>query len=313
MITFGTVPSRRLGNSLGINNIPAKHCSYSCLYCQVGTTHGTEITPRTFYSPEAVFASVSKHVLHLQERGESIDYLTFVPDGEPTLDANLANTIHLLREFNIPIAVISNASLIWHSEVRQALALADWVSLKIDSVNEKVWRSINRPFPTLQLSEIMSGIQTFSSDFDGFIATETMLLDKVNTDDHDIFELTDFLHKIQPDMAYLAIPTRPMAERNQRSPDADKLNHIFQSVNARVDRVELLTGYEGDAMASSGDFIEDMLAITAVHPMREEQVYHLLEKTASDHSLLDMLLNEGRLCKVDYNGKTFYLRAFKNQ
>ena len=191
--------------------------------------------------------------------------------------------------------------------VRQALALADWVSLKIDSVNETVWRSINRPFPTLKLSEII-----VSSDFDGFIATETMLLDEVNTDDNDIFELTDFLYKIQPDMAYLAVPTRPMAEKNQRSPDADKLNHIFQSVNARVDRVELLAGYEGDAMASSGDFIEDMLAITAVHPMREEQVYYLLEKTASDRSLLEKLLNEGLLCKVDYNGKTFYMRSFEN-
>lgn len=116
MISFGTVPSRRLGNSLGINNIPAKHCSYSCLYCQVGVTLGTEISPRIFYSSEAVFNAVHSRVLSLREHGESIDYLTFVPDGEPTLDMNLAETIHLLRKLEIPVAVITNASLIWRPQ-----------------------------------------------------------------------------------------------------------------------------------------------------------------------------------------------------
>jgi len=52
MIVFGPVPSRRLGRSLGINNIPPKHCSYSCIYCQVGATNATEIEPRVFYQPD---------------------------------------------------------------------------------------------------------------------------------------------------------------------------------------------------------------------------------------------------------------------
>lgn len=313
MIAFGAVPSRRLGNSLGINNIPAKHCSYSCLYCQVGATHRTEVTPRTFYRPEVLYEAVHKHVEQLQQRGESIDYLTFVPDGEPTLDVNLAKSIHLLRQINIPIAVISNASLIWRTEVRRMLAQADWVSLKVDSVNEKVWRHINRPNAALDLAEILSGIEIFSQSFNGFMATETMLLDKINTSDEDISALTDFLQQLNPDMSYLAVPTRPMTEKNNKSPDADKLNHIFQTVSERVDKVELLSGYEGDAMASSGNFIEDILAITAVHPMREDQVTRLLEKTKSDRSVLAGLLKEGRLRQVDYNGNTFYLRSFERK
>jgi wyosine [tRNA(Phe)-imidazoG37] synthetase (radical SAM superfamily) len=313
VITFGTVPSRRLGNSLGINNIPAKHCSYSCLYCQVGPTHGTEIIPRDFYQPEMVFDAVSNQVTQLQKRGEPIDYLTFVPDGEPTLDVNLAKTIVLLRELKIPIAIISNSSLISRPEAREALELADWVSLKIDSVNEVVWRSINRPFETLELADILAGIKIFSETFDGFLATETMLLDSVNTAETDICELALFLNKIQPDMAYLAIPTRPMAEKSYKSPDPETLNYIFQSINARVENVELLGSYEGDAMASTGNFIKDVLAITAVHPMRQEQVLRLLEKTESNHTQLESLINDSRLREVEYNGNTFYVRNFESK
>lgn len=312
VIAFGTVPSRRLGNSLGINNIPAKHCSYSCLYCQVGPTHVTEITPRDFYSSQTVFDAVSRQVEKLHKRGESIDYLTFVPDGEPTLDVNLAKTIEQLRKLEIPIAIISNASLIWCLEVRQTLVLADWVSLKIDSVNEAVWRRINRPFQSLAIADILAGIEIFSEKFDGFLATETMLLDDVNTAEQDISKLSDFLSQINPDMAYLAVPTRPMSEKNYKSPAPQTLNDIFQSVNARIENVELLTVYEGNAMASTGDFIADVLAITAVHPMRHEQVLRLLEKTNSYPEQLESLLHDGQLRKVEYNGDTFYLRNLQS-
>ncbi|MGZ8160751.1 MAG: radical SAM protein [Methylobacter sp.] len=135
MLVFGPVPSRRLGRSLGINNIPPKHCSYSCLYCQVGPTKATETQPRAFYSPEAIFDAVKQHLENLKARKETVDYLTFVPDGEPTLDAGLGKSIELLRGLNIKIAIISNASLIWQNQVREMLKMADWVSLKVDSVD----------------------------------------------------------------------------------------------------------------------------------------------------------------------------------
>lgn len=311
MISFGTVPSRRLGSSLGINNIPAKHCSYSCIYCQVGATQGTEITPRVFYSPDEIFDAVHKHVSHLQETNQRIDYLTFVPDGEPTLDINLAEAITKLRALQIPIAVISNASLISRSEVRQALALADWVSLKIDSVNEKVWRIINRPFPSLELSEVLSGIETFAKSFDGFLATETMLLDGMNTNDQETLKLTDFMTQLQPDKIYLAVPTRPMAESGHKAPNAKLLNQIYQMVNNKLKNVELLAGFEGDAMASTGDFVEDLLSICAVHPMRDSQVKQMLKATKTRPDVLTNLLNQGDLHQVEYNGEKFYLRNFK--
>ncbi len=158
-IAFGPVPSRRLGRSLGINNIPPKSCSYSCLYCQVGVTQGKLVEPRDFYAPEDIYQEVSEQLKKAHNSDEPIDYLTFVPDGEPTLDINLGKAIDLLRPLNIPIAVISNASLLWREDVRAAIGKADWVSVKVDSVVEEIWKQVNRPHVALRLDDIKDGIR----------------------------------------------------------------------------------------------------------------------------------------------------------
>ena len=111
MRAFGPVPSRRLGRSLGINNIPPKVCTYSCIYCQLGRTVRMQSERGAFYAPEEVVRGVEEQVVKAREKNERIDYLTFVPDGEPTLDINLGREMELLRPRGIKIAVISNASL----------------------------------------------------------------------------------------------------------------------------------------------------------------------------------------------------------
>ena len=310
MIVFGPVPSRRLGRSLGINNIPPKHCSYSCLYCQVGPTKATEIQPCAFYKPEHVFNEVKEHVTKIESQGESIDYLTFVPDGEPTLDVGLSKTIELVRRLGIKIAIISNASLIWQKNVRETLKMADWVSLKVDSVDESIWRRINRPYEDLVLDNILSGMLAFAKDFEGILVTETMLLESINTADDSISRLADFLQKLSPDIAYLSVPTRPTADRDVNAPGEEELNRIYQIVRQTIPNLELLTGYEGNAFASTGNFTEDLLAITSVHPMRKEAVLELLGKTQSNWSVVQELLDSGRLRKIEYNGKSFYMRAY---
>lgn len=310
MIVFGPVPSRRLGRSLGINNIPPKHCSYSCMYCQVGSTKVTEIEPRQFYQPQAIFNEVKTSVMTLLEQGESIDYLTFVPDGEPTLDDDLGKTIELLRELDIKIAIITNGSLIWRKKVQETLQMADWVSLKVDSVEELIWRRINHPNKQLNLQEILSSMLTFTDNFDGLLTTETMLLEGINTDDENIAGLVAFLQQLIPNKVYLAIPTRPTAEYGAYAPDADRLNHIYQTVNQSMPEVELLTGYEGNAFSSSGDFIKDVLAITAVHPLRKEAVQILLNKTKTNWDTVRELVQQNKLREIEYNGNTFYLRVY---
>ena len=180
MLTFGPIPSRRLGRSLGINNIPPKSCSYSCVYCQVGPTGQREIEPRPFYEPGEILAAVEQRLEEAALAGEGVDYLTFVPDGEPTLDIHLGETIARLKPLGVKIAVISNASLLWREEVRERLLEADWLSVKIDTVDEILWRRINQPHEALRLPRILDGIRQMAREFPGELTTETMLVDGIN-------------------------------------------------------------------------------------------------------------------------------------
>ena len=186
MKAFGPVPSRRLGQSMGINNIPPKICTYSCIYCQLGNTIKMQIEREGFYKTEEVIRDIGNKIQEAKEKGEHIDYLTFVPDGEPTLDKNIGREIQELKKFGIKIGVITNSSLIWDDNVKEGLSLADWVSLKVDSVSEKVWKRVDRPFKTLRLPEILKGIKGFASMFNGVLVTETMLIKGINDNKNEI-------------------------------------------------------------------------------------------------------------------------------
>ena len=312
-IAFGPVPSRRLGRSLGINNIPPKSCSYSCLYCQVGATHGQKITPQVFYAPEDIFQQVSEHLKKVDSNNETVDYLTFVPDGEPTLDINLGETIELLRPLNIPIAVITNASLLWYEDVRAAIGMADWVSLKVDSAIESIWKQINRPHEALSLNEVLNGIHLFAQEFQGKLVTETMLLNGVNDNDENISGISNFIHEIGVSRSYLAIPTRPTAEAGIYAPNETALYRCYQIMAATIPHVEYLIGYEGDAFTFTGDIRHNLLSITAVHPLRESAVKKLLERAKADWSLVDELIEECKLKEVVYLGKRYFVRCFSNK
>ncbi len=308
MIAFGPVPSRRLGRSLGINNIPPKICTYSCVYCQLGRTIKMQVERQRFYDPERIVREVHDKVEKAQERGETIDYLTFVPDGEPTLDVNLGREIEALKDLGISIAVITNSSLMDHEDVREALAKADWVSLKVDAASEATWRQVDRPQGTLQLDRIQEGMLTFARDYRGVLATETMLIKDLNDDRDAVEEVADFLARLAPEVAYLSVPTRPPAEPWAQAPGEEALNRAYQIIGEQVDHVEYLIGYEGNAFSFTGDVEEDLLSITAVHPMREDAVRDFLERAEGAWDAVRRLVAEDKLVEVEHGDHRFYLR-----
>ncbi|MCD6334951.1 MAG: radical SAM protein [Candidatus Latescibacteria bacterium] len=308
MIAFGPVPSRRLGRSLGINNIPPKGCTYSCVYCQVGRTLKMQVERRAFYDPEEILKEVRDKVERSREAGEAMDYLTFVPDGEPTLDVHLGREIELLKPLGIPIAVITNASLIGRGDVREELMKADWVSLKVDAVREEVWRRINQAHHALRLSSILDGMLEFAKAYNGELVTETMLVKDFNDSDALVGEVAHFLARLRAGHAYLSIPTRPPAEEWVQPPGEEAINRAYQIFSSRVDHVEYLIGYEGNAFAFTGNVEEDLLSITAVHPMRVEAVREFLARAAADWSVIQRLIAQGRLIETEYEGRKFYMR-----
>jgi len=311
MIAFGPVPSRRLGRSLGINNIPAKICTYSCAYCQVGRTLQMEAMRRSFYSPQEICDEVRQKVKSSADQALLIDYLSFVPDGEPTLDINLGQEIDMLRSLGKKIAVITNASLIWDEAVREDLARADWVSVKVDAVDQPLWRRVDRPHRALRLEAILQGIVDFSEDFKGVLVSESMLLAGINDDERSLEAIAEFLAKADPAVAYISVPTRPPAEKWAASPSEESINQAYQIFSSRLKRTELLVGYEGDSFQSVGEVDSDILAIAAVHPMREAAVEKFLKQADASWDVVQKLLDQGKLAKTEYQGNYFYLRRPK--
>jgi len=311
MMAFGPVPSRRLGRSLGINNIPPKVCTYSCVYCQVGKTSQKEIERRLCYKPDELLNVVRDKLGKARKAHEPVDYLSFVPDGEPTLDINLGQEIDLLRSLGVKIAVITNGSLLWRKDVRTELSKADWVSVKVDSVIEKTWLKVNRPHIALRLEPILEGMLEFAHAFKGTLVTETMLIRDVNDTVASIEAIGDFLVSLQPDVSYLAVPTRPPAEKSGQPPGEEVVNRAYQKLIGKQGRVELLVGYEGNAFASTGNIEEDLLSITAVHPMRKDAIEYFLMRASADWAVIDSLIARGKLIETEHGGKKFYLRKFR--
>ncbi|MGC8584605.1 MAG: radical SAM protein [Thermoplasmata archaeon] len=307
--SFGPVPSRRLGLSLGINNVIPKTCSYSCVYCQLGKTINLISDRRKFYDPEDVASSVRKRVNLLKSKGIEIDYLTFVPDGEPTLDINLENEIKMLKDIGIKIAVITNSSLIYDEDVRNSLYLTDFVSLKIDSVINDIWKRVNVPHRNLILDEILSGIVKFSKNYHGNLATETMLIRDFN--DSHFEETARFIGEINPDISYISVPTRPPAYDFVKIPDEKRVIEAYEIFKKFVDNVQTLTDFEGENFVTLENTLNDIMNIISVHPMREDVLLKILNDNGLGLNDLEILLKKNLIKRENYNGKIFYIRKFK--
>jgi len=308
MIAYGPVPSRRLGQSIGINNIPPKFCTYNCVYCQLGRTNNKIVQRKSFYKSKEINQAVRDKIKEARGQGEKIDYLTFVSDGEPTLDINLGKEIELLKPLDIRVAVITNASLLWKKDVQEELSKADCVSLKIDTVNKNNWKKINRPHQSLNIGKVLSGLTEFSKDFRGELITETMLIRNLNDNTKELEMIADFIEGLYPKKSYISIPTRPPAEKWSTPATEFDINIAYQVLKERCIETEFLTGYEGNAFAFTGNIEEELLSITSVHPMREEGVDTLLSKAKTGWVVIEKLIKEDKLVEVKYKGKKFYMR-----
>ncbi|MBN1538909.1 MAG: radical SAM protein [Candidatus Thermoplasmatota archaeon] len=309
-IAYGPVPSRRLGRSLGINNIPPKYCSYSCIYCQLGRTENMLKDRRRFYGPEKVFSDVEAQVRSVEEMGDRIDHLTFVPDGEPTLDIDLGKEIEMVKKLGYPVAVITNSSLLGDEIVREELSGADLVSVKVDSVYEKIWKKVNRPHGSIKLKDIKDGLTDLSRSFKGSLITETMLVKGVNDSKEQAGKTADFIRKLDPKIAYITVPIRPPAEEMVEVPSDDTILKVIREYSSRRIRVEALTDREYGDFTHTGDVKDDILAVTSVHPMREDSVREMLERSGDKWELIEKMLEMGEISRKEYGGVNFYRRIF---
>jgi len=311
-LAFGPVRSRRLGVSLGVNNVYPKTCSYSCVYCQLSKTTNLTIRRARFYDPERVVGEVEALLRSAEREGVRVDYVTFVPDGEPTLDASIGREIELLKGLGVRVAVLTNASLLWLEDVRRDLSEADLISVKVDAVSEDLWRFINRPHRELDSSRVLEGIRAFSEEFRGMIISETMVIaEKHHSYGGEAEKLSTFLSQLKRlSKAYIAIPVRPPAELWVEPPGERLIVEFYTAFAQRLggERVELLTAPSGEVYGDTSNPAESILSTASVHPIRERDLEDFLRRSGADWGLVEELLRRGELVRVVYRGEAFYVR-----
>lgn len=208
---FGPVPSRRLGFSLGVDIIPAKYCSYDCIYCQIGKTTNKEIERRVFFDPYIIINEVMDKIAQAQP----VDFITFSGSGEPTLNADLGMLIsELKKNTQIPVAVITNGSLMYQDDVRRDLLEADVILPSLDAVSEDIFRYINRPHSLLEIDKIINGIKLFRKEYAKEIWLEIMLIKNINDDPDELKRMKEILTDIGADRVQLNTVTRPPSEES---------------------------------------------------------------------------------------------------
>ncbi|MCD4785775.1 MAG: radical SAM protein [Candidatus Eremiobacteraeota bacterium] len=223
---FGPVASRRLGRSLGVDLVPYKVCSYNCIYCQLGETTDLTIDRKT-YQPTRLIYNEIMDFLKTSDSSRETDIISLAGSGEPTLAKNCGQVIRWIRDITpIPMAVLTNGSMLWREEVREDLISADIVLPSIDAVTDEVFQRINRPAPALSIEKILDGIEKFSKIFNGRLFPEVMVIEGFNDHDGEIKKIIQYLRKLNPDRVHLNVVERPGTDKDVKSPRADRMKEI---------------------------------------------------------------------------------------
>lgn len=302
---YGPVPSRRFGRSLGVNPIPLKTCNYSCVYCQLGRTKNFTNQRRSFFKRELILSEIKEAV---NKFNNEIDYITFVGEGEPLLSKDIGYLIQKVREFTeIKTALITNGALLMLEEVRREVMSFHVISPTLDAGSERVFELINRPFKGIKLDDVVNGFINLRKEYKGEIWIEIMLVKGLNDTGEELKRIRNLLDKISPDRVYVNVPIRPPAEKWVEIPDKEGIDRAKRILkNAVFINMEEKGIFEGREFKTPEEAI---LFLTRRHPMRLDQILESIKGFNRDELLdsLNKLIKQGRLKKISYRGKEFYL------
>jgi wyosine [tRNA(Phe)-imidazoG37] synthetase (radical SAM superfamily) len=299
---YGPVPSRRLGFSLGIDIIPFKTCSFSCIYCQLGRTPRKSIRRKKYFSSSEILSQVRKKI----SSGQKIDYITFSGSGEPTLNTAIGKLIREIKKMtSIPVAVLTNSSLLALKSVRRALKAADVVAPSLDAASADMLARVNRPHPSLKMNRIIKGLVKFRREFKGLIWLEIMLVKGVNDSPSHIRKLKEAMARIKPDKVQLNTVVRPPAEKFARALTRLELEKIkkFFGKNCGI-----IAGFKKKPQMPPSENLEGViLSLIQRRPVTlQDIVASLGESEKAIRERLHSLLERDKIKPVIHKGLTYY-------
>lgn len=300
MYVYGPVPSRRLGRSLGVSPIPPKACSYNCIYCQLGRTTDLSVGRKSFFPKEDILSEIIKSAPK-----DKIDFITFVGDGEPTLNKDLGWLIqHTRDKLHLPVAVITNGSLLSQKDVREDLSKADVIIPTLDAGNKRMWRNINRSHRNINFNSMLQGQIDFRREYSGQIWIEVMLVKGLNDTEEELQSIKHSIDMIEPDRVYVLIPIRPPAESWVKPSDPQAILRAQEVFGKAVSVAELETGQFG--LKEFSNARQAIMEIGSRHPLRREQAAEI-EMMFSESDVARKMLDAGELIQIVYNGEEYLL------
>jgi len=286
---FGPVPSRRLGISLGIDLVPMKTCSLNCIYCECGSTTNLTLTRRE-YVP---LAQAKTEFLHYLSNHPKPDYITFSGSGEPTLNSRIGEAIRFIQshETGIPVAVLTNGTLLSDPQVRNELKPASVVMPSLDAATDKVFIKINRPHPRLPIERMLDGLIQFRKEFKGRIWLEIFIVPGINDTDSELAALKSAILNIRPDRVQLNTLDRPGPVSSIRSATPEELQRIIRfwgldniSIIAKAQVRKKIVSYRKDVegailetIARRPCTLEDLTNILGLHANEVNKYLDVLE------------------------------------
>ena len=302
-LIYGPVASRRLGFSLGIDAVPYKICSFDCIYCQIGRTFETTLERRDFGLSGRILETLDRRL----KAGVKADHITLGGSGEPTLNIELGTIIRgIKRMTDIPVAVLTNASLLGDATVQEDLRAADIVLPSLDAADEETFVRINRPHPDISFNGIVEGLISFSRSFKGQIRLEIFFIHNMNTSDTQILKFRELVEKIGPDQVHLNTAVRPPAESFATAVDRD----FLASAAARIgDNAEVIADFrKTPGSPTENDLLEDeLMGMLSRRPCTMQDIMNGLGAGEMRVAkLLDRLISEGRVTTRTAGPQTYY-------
>lgn len=284
---FGPVPSRRLGRSLGVDITPPKTCTFDCIYCQVGRTTKKDIVRMSYFDPD----SIVKEIMEKVSAGTAIDYISFSGSGEPTLNKDIGYIIRRVKEHtSIPVAVITNGSLLFDPDIRADISAADVVLPSLDAATEETFHYIDRPHSSITLSDTIEGLMHFRQEYQGQIWLEIMLIKGINDEPDELQKLKSIIESIRPDKIHLNTVTRPPADYIADRMEEAELDEICRFFGLRCEVISKFhtsspagtdvnwTEHILETLERRALTLEDIVDMTGLDPAEVEQsMEHFVE------------------------------------
>ncbi len=299
---FGPVPSRRLGFSLGIDTVPYKTCSLDCIYCQLGKTTNKIIERKEYISCEDILPEIEE----ILKQKKKIDYITFSGSGEPTLNSGIKTMINNIKKLtSVPIAVLTNGTLLFQPKIREELMEADLVIPSLDAVSEEIFKKINRPHYSLKIDKVIDGLSVFSQEFKGEIWLEIMVVKGINDSPQEIKKMAEITQKMKLGKIQLNTVVRPPTEEFAQPVDLEDLKKIKRTLG---EKCEIIAGFKRPNQEFYREDIEKgILTMVKRRPVTLLDISRSLGIHQNEAiKYLNILEKEGQILTKVYREKRYY-------